>query len=182
MAAASSSIDPAAHLGLLYLVAAQAARRIGVPREELLGDAWFGLEAAAASFDATRGLAFTTYAATRIHGAILDGRRRQGAVVPGSRRRGFVPPTPLDGATGQALPAPGTDALEEAIRADRAARLWAAVAELPPRLAFVLRRSYRDHRTFAEIGAELGVSLPRVSQLHAQAIAVLRLRPWRIAA
>lgn len=77
--------DPAAraqllgrHLGLVHHVA----RRVGVEpagpdSQDLISAGTFGLVLAMDSFDASRGLAFSTYAARRIRGAILDDLRRR---------------------------------------------------------------------------------------------------------
>ncbi|MGI9040862.1 MAG: sigma-70 family RNA polymerase sigma factor [Gemmatimonadales bacterium] len=66
------------HLGLVHHVA----RRVGVEpagpdAQDLISAGTFGLVLAVDSFDASRGLAFSTYAARRIRGAILDDLRRR---------------------------------------------------------------------------------------------------------
>lgn len=52
--------------------------------------------------------------------------------------------------------------------------LFAAVAELPPRLRLVVREYFLAERPMAEIAARLGVSESRVSQLRATALTLLR--------
>jgi len=56
-----------------------------VDRDDILGWGMLGLIAAAEGFDPSRGLAFSTYAHSRIRGAILDEMRRTDA-LPRSRR------------------------------------------------------------------------------------------------
>ncbi|GLC25079.1 sigma-70 family RNA polymerase sigma factor [Roseisolibacter agri] len=179
---APSSIDPADHLGLLYREAGRLAARIRRPRAELLGDGYLGLVAAAAAFDASRGLRFSTFAAPRIRGAMLDGRRQLAAIVPGSRRPDYVAPSPIDDENAHRFPCRAADALALVVDVDQAARLWAAVDQLPSELAHIVRRYFRDDWTLKEIGLELGVSEARASQLRARALARLRLTPWRFVA
>src|SRR5688572_14598958 len=69
----SGAIEPWRHLGLVYRTARQLARRL--PRgdaEELTGAGVLGLIQAAGSFDAKRGVTFSTFAVPRIRGAMLD--------------------------------------------------------------------------------------------------------------
>ena len=76
------------HLGLVHHVARQVSRTLAVRADfdELVSAGTMGLMAALEGFDATRGLAFSTFAAPRIRGAILDELRKQ-AHVPRSIRR-----------------------------------------------------------------------------------------------
>jgi RNA polymerase sigma factor for flagellar operon FliA len=53
-------------------------------------------------------------------------------------------------------------------------RLQARLAELPEREALVIRRHYLQGQAFDEIGEVLGLTRGRVSQLHRQALALLR--------
>ncbi|HEX6071170.1 MAG TPA: FliA/WhiG family RNA polymerase sigma factor [Longimicrobiaceae bacterium] len=77
------------HLGLVHHMARQLARRISVDIDfdELVSAGTMGLMNAVDSFDAGRGLAFSTYAAPRIRGAILDELRRQDHVPRSIRRK-----------------------------------------------------------------------------------------------
>jgi RNA polymerase sigma factor for flagellar operon FliA len=77
------------HLGLVHHMARQLARRISVEIDfdELVSAGTMGLMNAVDSFDAGRGLAFSTYAAPRIRGAILDELRRQDHVPRSIRRK-----------------------------------------------------------------------------------------------
>lgn len=77
------------HVGLVHHVARQLARRLSTEAQldELVSAGSLGLIQAADSFDAKRGLAFSTYAVPRIRGAILDELRRLDHVSRGVRRR-----------------------------------------------------------------------------------------------
>ena len=77
------------HLGLVHFVARQIARGISVEADfdELVSAGTMGLMSALESFDTERGLAFSTFAAPRIRGAILDELRRQDHVPRSVRRK-----------------------------------------------------------------------------------------------
>jgi RNA polymerase sigma factor for flagellar operon FliA len=77
------------HLGLVYHVARQLCRskQMDVELDELVSAGTIGLIEAFNNFDASRGLAFSTFAAPRIRGAILDELRRQDHVPRSVRRR-----------------------------------------------------------------------------------------------
>lgn len=99
-----SNTDPAArdavlrqHLGLVYHVAQQLtrARANDVELDDLVSAGTLGLIDAFEHFDASRGLAFSTFAAPRIRGAMLDELRRLDRVPRSVRRKGRQ----IDGAT-----------------------------------------------------------------------------------
>lgn len=77
------------HLGLVHFVARQIARGLAaeVDFDELVSAGAIGLMSALESFDLGRGLAFSTFAAPRIRGAILDELRRQDHVPRSVRRK-----------------------------------------------------------------------------------------------
>ena len=77
------------HLGLVYHLAHQLcrSRQLDVEVDELVSAGTLGLLEALRNFDATRGLAFSTFAAPRIRGAMLDELRRQDHVPRSVRRR-----------------------------------------------------------------------------------------------
>jgi RNA polymerase sigma factor FliA len=88
--------DPAArdqllreHLGLVHHVARQMSKTLAVKADfdELVSSGSIGLMSALEAFDVTRGLAFSTFAAPRIRGAILDELRRQDHVPRSIRRK-----------------------------------------------------------------------------------------------
>ena len=73
------------HLGLVYHVAQQLARARAndVELDDLVSAGTLGLIDAFEHFDASRGLAFSTFAAPRIRGAMLDELRRLDTVGSG---------------------------------------------------------------------------------------------------
>lgn len=77
------------HLGLVHHVARQMSRTLAadVDFDELVSSGTMGLMSALESFDLSRGLAFSTFAAPRIRGAILDELRRQDHVPRSIRRK-----------------------------------------------------------------------------------------------
>ncbi len=77
------------HLGLVHHVARQVARSLSanVDFDELVSAGTIGLMSALEGFDAARGLAFSTFAAPRIRGAILDELRKQDHVPRSVRRK-----------------------------------------------------------------------------------------------
>ncbi|MCC6316710.1 MAG: FliA/WhiG family RNA polymerase sigma factor [Gemmatimonadaceae bacterium] len=77
------------HLGLVYHVARQLCRtkQMDVELDELVSAGTIGLIEAWDHFDRARGLAFSTFAAPRIRGAMLDELRRQDHVPRSVRRR-----------------------------------------------------------------------------------------------
>ena len=81
--------DLSEHVGLVYHVARQLcrAKQMDVEIDELVSAGTIGLIEAFNNFDASRGLAFSTFAAPRIRGAMLDELRRQDHVPRSVRRR-----------------------------------------------------------------------------------------------
>jgi len=79
----------AEHLGLVHHVARQLSRSLSLDADfdELVSSGTMGLMNALTSFDPGRGLAFSTFAAPRIRGAILDELRRQDHVPRSVRRK-----------------------------------------------------------------------------------------------
>ena len=77
------------HLSLVHHVARQLSRSLAgqADFDELVSAGTFGLMSALESFDASRGLAFSTFAVPRIRGAILDELRRMDHVPRSVRRK-----------------------------------------------------------------------------------------------
>lgn len=77
------------HLGLVYHVARQMSGTLSVQMEfeELVSFGTLGLIKAIETFEVERGLSFTTFAAPRIRGAILDELRRQDHVPRSIRKK-----------------------------------------------------------------------------------------------
>jgi RNA polymerase sigma factor for flagellar operon FliA len=77
------------HVGLVHHVARQLARRLHdkVRLDELVSAGAIGLMQAAATYEATRGLTFSTYAVPRIRGSMLDELRRTDHMSRGGRKK-----------------------------------------------------------------------------------------------
>ena len=77
------------HVGLVHYLARRLHQTLAdeADLDELISAGLSGLLAAADGFDAKRGLAFSTYAATRIRGAMLDELRRLDPLTRGARAR-----------------------------------------------------------------------------------------------
>ena len=76
------------HIPLLrHIVGRMAFDSGGLDRDDLYGFGMLGLIAAADSWDASRGLKFSTYAYTKVRGAILDELRRMDFLPRGRREK-----------------------------------------------------------------------------------------------
>lgn len=77
------------HLSLVHHVAQQLARNLAADADmdELVSAGTMGLMSALEHFDASRGLAFSTFAVPRIRGSILDELRRQDHVPRSVRKK-----------------------------------------------------------------------------------------------
>ncbi len=83
---------------------------------------------------------------------------------------------PDDEPVAEHLPAPDGDPADFVQRSHLLAQLAGAIDRLPERERLVLSLYYDEELHLKEIGAVLGVSESRVSQLHGQALARLRAR------
>ncbi|MGH7712625.1 MAG: sigma-70 family RNA polymerase sigma factor, partial [Gemmatimonadaceae bacterium] len=115
----------AKHLGLVYHVARSLMRSRGISTEldELVSAGTLGLIDALEHFDASRGLAFTTFAAPRVRGAMLDELRRLDHVPRSVRRRARAVAAATDALTGELGAAPKEQQLAERLGIDRQT-LW----------------------------------------------------------
>ena len=177
--------DPVAGMALVRQIAASVARRLPshVDRDELVGLGTLGWAEARQRFDASRGVPFAGFAAARIRGAILDGLRRADTLSRGDRRRAQRDAAP-------ALPRIVNDPAEVEAAMDRASddgdvsdllaqqemvdELRTAMTKLPERERLVLLRHFFDDVPMRVIGAELGVTESRVSQIATAAVEKLR--------
>jgi RNA polymerase sigma factor for flagellar operon FliA len=76
------------HISLVHFVARRmSAKTTAVEYDELVSAGALGLLAALEGYDPSRGFAFTTYAVTRIQGAILDDLRKRDWMPRSSRKR-----------------------------------------------------------------------------------------------
>jgi RNA polymerase sigma factor FliA len=141
-----------------------------VDRDDLTPTGMIGLLHALRNFDADRGVNFLTFARLRIRGAVFDELRRAHPIGRAALRHGVsvesraevierVHETPPDAGL---------------LRREQGSQLHEAIAVLPPRLRFVVNGYYFQGRQIKELAAEFGVSAPRVSKMHAEALSHLR--------
>jgi RNA polymerase sigma factor for flagellar operon FliA len=174
---------------LVRQIVARFLRRLppNVLRDDLISAGTYGLIDALRKSD--RGPTFEWYARVRIRGAILDELRAQDWLTRRARSRlsaqvedGRAPlsgivgmddlsETSRNGLRDDSTPSP-LEAAEES--ADRAA-LALAMGRLLQRERLILTLHYFQGVQLKAIAAQLGVSEPRVSQLHSRAMAKLRV-------
>ncbi|MEO6418913.1 MAG: sigma-70 family RNA polymerase sigma factor [Polyangiaceae bacterium] len=160
-----------------------------VLRDDLLAAGTFGLIDSLRKNGPERGPAFEWYARIRIRGAIFDELRTQDWLSRRARSR--VTQAAADTGTSARAVVIGFDDLPSSSQAhfadhnapdplalvvegcDRLA-LTSAVASLPEREQKIIAMHYFQGVQFKAIALELGVSEPRVSQLHSRAVAMLR--------
>jgi RNA polymerase sigma factor for flagellar operon FliA len=178
------------YMPLVHQVVARVLRKLppNVLRDDLIGAGAFGLiDALRKSED--RGPAFEWYARIRIRGAVVDELRTQDWLTRRARTRVARAQAAGEGSGAAVvgfddLPdAQAQSFVDESIatpheqverRMDRAA-LERAVGRLPEREARIVAWHYFDGVPFKVIAVRLGVSEPRVSQLHARAMGRLRI-------
>lgn len=179
----------AAYMPLVHQVVARVLRRLppNVLREDLVAAGTYGLVDALRKSD-ERTTAFEWYARIRIRGAVVDELRAQDWLTRRARTRvtraqalgegtslsvvGFDD-LPEGRVFGHADPAATSPLDQVETRLERAA-LERAVGRLPEREASIVRWYYFEGTAFKDIAGRLGVSEPRVSQLHSRAMARLR--------
>lgn len=158
-----------------------------VLRDDLLGAAMAGLwDAIRKHGDQTEGN-FEWYVRVRIRGAILDELRAQDWLPRRARAAAERHPTGRgapnvlrfdevsDTEQNRCLATPERFSAEVALlKADESKTLRRAIAQLPEREQQIMTQHYFRGVKFKDLGAQLGVSEPRISQLHARAVARLR--------
>lgn len=182
-----------AYLPLVHQVVAQLARRLpaNVLRDDLVAAGVVGLLDSLRRNGGDAGVAFEWYARTRIRGAVMDELRAQDWLT--RRARAAVAKATREDATesraaalvslhelspveeSDHLVAPGADPATTFEARDDYRVLALAMEQLPERERFIVGKHYFDGMKFKDIGAELKVSEPRVSQLHARALGRLRV-------
>jgi RNA polymerase sigma factor (sigma-70 family) len=144
-----------------------------VPLEDLeqvaLTELWQALERKGAE-------ASVAYLVICIQGRVKDELRRHDWLPRYSRQSGLnlhvIHLADIDNGFEAGLPSPAPSP-EDAIDARQmGAEIWKA--PLPPRERHILRSHYQRGRRFSDIAAELGISEPRVSQVHHRAIAIVK--------
>ena len=177
------------YMPLVHQVVGRVLRKLppNVLRDDLVAAGSFGLiDALRKSVD--RGPAFDWYARIRIRGAVVDELRSQDWLTRRARTRaaraqaqgesagasvvGFddLPESQAHAFADETVASPQQQVEQ---RMDRAA-LERAVARLPEREANIVTWHYFEGVPFKLIASRLGVSEPRVSQLHARAMGRLR--------
>lgn len=130
--AAQTGHDPAArdqlmlkHIRLVHHVARQVIRstRVDAEFDELVSAGSIGLMNAIDNFDPSRGLAFSTFAAPRIRGAILDDLRRRDHVPRSIRRKQREISRARDALTTELNRAPSDEEMAHAMGID-VEKLW----------------------------------------------------------
>ncbi|WP_170229471.1 sigma-70 family RNA polymerase sigma factor [Polyangium fumosum] len=188
------------YLPLVNQIVAQIARRLpaNVLRDDLLAAGVFGLLDSLRRNGGNGGDTFEWYARMRIRGAVVDELRAQDWL---SRRRRAAVTAAREGESGAARPTclvslHDLTPVEEQVHLvaedeDPAAALEAresyralfrAMEQLPERERQIVGMHYFDGVKLKDIGAHLGVSEPRVSQLHARALGRLKILIQRAAA
>jgi RNA polymerase sigma factor for flagellar operon FliA len=182
--------DIKAYLPLVRQVVARFLRKLppNVLRDDLMAAGTFGLIDSLRKNGEDRSPTFEWYARIRIRGAILDELRAQDWLTRRARSR--VTASAVEGQSGRAVVI-GFDDLTDAGRqslldqttpspleivegnAERAA-LAEAVGQLLERERLIVTLHYFQGVQFKTIAAQLGVSEPRVSQLHSRAMAKLK--------
>lgn len=158
-----------------------------VQRDDLLSAGMLGLVDSLRKNGGSDGETFAGYAKLRIRGAIVDELRAQdwlsrrareaveaGAVGKVGGSTVFVSLSEVTPTEESAHMSGGDDPIEAiAAQATRRA-LSFAIAQLPERERRVIGMYYFEGAKLKDIGAELGVGEPRVSQLHTRALGMLR--------
>lgn len=169
-----------AYLPLVRRVVGQLSRRLpaNVQRDDLLAAGVFGLVDSLRRNGGDGGAAFEWYARTRIRGAIFDELRAQDWLSRRARASGGGPTCFVsleDAFNGDDLGLAGEEDPSEAFDSCSLRRALAqALTQLPERERTVVGRHYFEGARLKDIGAELGVSEPRISQILSRAIERLR--------
>ncbi len=174
-------------LPMVYKLVLQHSRRLpaNVERDDLLAAGICGLIDSIRRNGGADGEAFPGYAHTRIRGAIVDElraqdwlsrRARDAWVAQGGDRwsNAFVSLSDVTQDEESLHLAGGEDPIEALAARSARRALSEAIQQLPERERRVVGMYYFEGAKLKEIGAELGVSEPRVSQLHARALGRLR--------
>jgi RNA polymerase sigma factor for flagellar operon FliA len=169
------------HLTLAATIACNISKRL--PRHldlrDIHQDARLGLVKAAAAYDVRKNVPFGAYARRRIHGAVVDGLRRDDHLTRSARARaradgGEALEHPLSLVDPDRIAGVLLEPDQFAVGSERERLLAGAIETLPGRIQVLLHAYYYSGKTMREIGYGLGVTQGRVSQLHARAIKLLR--------
>ena len=186
----ASSADVEKHLGLVNQVVARFMRRLpaSVDKGDLFAAGMYGLVTSIERNGGDAGEAFAGYAKMRIRGAILDELRaqdwlsRRARWAANSQGESYEGPTALVGLDdvsererGASMADSDAPSALEVLEAQGTRReLEIAMSALPERERLILSMHYFEGVRFKDIARLLGVSEPRISQLHSRAIDRLR--------
>ena len=150
-----------------------------IERDELIALGYLGMVEAQRRFDPARGVPFSSFAAGRIRGAMLDWLRQLDPVSRDERSRlrssdAQASVTLVDMTHADERPAPGRGADEELERSELKAQLWRALGKLTKRERFVVQRHFFEEQSLRCVGAELGVGESRICQIVSAVVARLR--------
>jgi RNA polymerase sigma factor (sigma-70 family) len=168
------------HFPRCRFVAGALKRRLppSVDLDDLTQAGAIGLMQAASSFDASRGIKFATYAEFRIRGAMLDYLRRlKFARRSESQRAEHLEPLSLDGFATEDREGlqDSSPAFEQTIIArDMAKQAFQALPR--GKGAAICRRYFFRDETQTQIARDAGVSTPRINQVIAECVVVMRER------
>jgi RNA polymerase sigma factor for flagellar operon FliA len=185
-----TSADVEKHLDLVNQVVARCMKKLpgNVDRGDLVAAGMYGLVTSLERNGGDQGEAFAGYAKMRTRGAIIDELRAQDWLSRRARwaataqQNGYAGPTALVGFDDVAESERASsladhdspDALSLLELLGEREEIREAVAQLPARESEVIRLHYFEGVEFKAIAQRLGVSAPRVSQLHARALGRLR--------
>jgi RNA polymerase sigma factor for flagellar operon FliA len=173
-------------------------------------NASLGLVEAMATYDPARGVPFEAYARHRVRGAVFNGLRALLVTRPAVEERswrehidslldeqsddpleqlvGLVSSLGLGYAMGSWVEPEQTTAAtpyDEAVREQLRSRIERQLVRLPEKERLVLQLHYLHHMAFANIAQMLSLTKGRISQLHRQALARLKLQmaaeAWHLA-
>lgn len=130
--------------------------------DDLIGPVELALVHLAASYDPARGVPFKAYAQRRIYGACIDSIRRREY-----KERGHQSIEGLDKVC--VMPSPEEQAAKQELR-----RVWDRVQQLPRRHCLVILGVYGGHMTLEELSTKVDVGAARLSQIHREALGMLR--------
>ncbi len=175
----------AAHQGLVRAIASRISRTLPpyIDPHDVVGYGQIGLAEAAASFDPSRGVQFSSYAHHRVRGAILNGLREMSWFVPETNAAQPAegqssPPSVPRRSTCQRLaieelthePTDPDNAQLQLDSLEYRGRLYEILASLPEHETELLRLTYARRMPLAQVAEQLGVSRSWASRLHARVL------------
>lgn len=152
------------NMGFVIATAKQYVNR-GLPLDDLVSEGYIGLIKAAEKYDGSKGAKFTSYAANYVRRSILD-------ALEGDRRYDDNASTRIEGMASDA--APVDERVEQSTMTDG---IMATLHCLNERERAVIMHCFGiggQQMTFAEIGAQLGITRERVRQIRKKALRHLR--------